>query len=133
MERAKKIDMQALVDGMGAKMQRERAATQLTLGALIAALEAMPADAAVANLRDLDSYRGYYSDLYFENHEGTRAAAELLAECKGAMGQMFTGYKGGDYMMGALTPLWISTYGHASGMKIIAVRASGEVETAQDD
>ena len=128
-----KPDMQALVDGIGAKMQREREATHLTLGALIAALQAMPADAAVANLRDPASYRGYYCDLYFERHEGTRPAAELLAECNGAMGQVFTGYKGGDYMMGALTPLWISTYGHASGMKIIAVRASGEVETAQDD
>ena len=127
------IDMQALVDGMGAKMQRERAATQLTLGALIVALEAMPADAAVANLRDLDSYRGYYSDLYFERREGTRPAAELLAECKGAMGQVFTGYKGGDYVMGALTPLWISTHGESSGTKLLAVRDGGEIDTEQDD
>lgn len=127
------LNMQALVDGMSAQWQRERAATQLTLGALIAALEKMPADAQVANLRDPDSYRGYYSDLYFERHDGTRPAAELLAECKAAMGQVFTGYKGGDYVMGALTPLWISTYGHSSGTKIMAVLAGGEVETSQDE
>ena len=126
------IDMQALVDGMSAKWQRERAATQLTLGALIAALEAMPADAQVANLSDMDSYRGYYSDLYFERHDGTRPAAELLAECKAAMGQVFTGYKGGDYVMGALTPLWISHYGTASGTKLMAVHAGGGIETEQD-
>lgn len=127
------MNMQALVDGLSAQWQRERAATQLTLGALIAALEAMPADAQVANLRDPGSYRGYYSDLYFERHDGTRPAAELLAECKAAMGQVFTGYKGGDFVMGALTPLWISTHGHSSGTKIMMVRAGGEVETAQDD
>lgn len=127
------LNMQALIDGMNAYSQRERAATQLTLGELIEALEKMPADAKVANLRDPDSYRGYYSDLYFERHDGTRPAAELLAECKAAMGQVFTGYKGGDYVMGALTPLWISTSGHSSGTKIMEVKAGGEVETAQDD
>lgn len=126
------IDMQALVDGMSAKWQRERADTQLTLSKLIAALEAMPADAQVANLRDMASYRGYYSDLYFERHDGTRPAAELLAECKAAMGQVFTGYKGGDYVMGALTPLWISHYGTASGTKLMAVHAGGDIETEQD-
>jgi hypothetical protein len=127
------MNLEALVDGMSAQWQRERAATQLTLGAMIAALEAMPADAQVANLRDPGSYRGYYSDLYFHQGEGTRSAAELLAECKGAMGQVFTGYKGGDYVMGELTPLWISTYGHSSGTKIMAVHAGGQVETAQDE
>jgi hypothetical protein len=126
------LNMQALIDGMNAHSQRERAATQLTLGALIAALEAMPADAQVANLRDPDSYRGYYSDLYFERHDGTRPAAELLAECKAAMGQVFTGYKGGDYVMGALTPLCVASYG-SCGPKLMAVHAGGELETAEDE
>ena len=126
------LNMQALVDGMSAQWQRERAATQLTLGALIAALEQMPADAQVANLRDPDSYRGYYSDLYFERHDGARSAAELLAECKAAMGQVFTGYKGGDYVMGALTPLWVASHGRC-GPKLMAVHAGGELETAEDE
>jgi hypothetical protein len=126
------LNMQALVDGMSAQWQRERAATQLTLGALIAAIEKMPADAHVANLRDPDSYRGYYSDLYFERHDGTRPAAELLAECKAAMGQVFTGYKGGDFVMGALTPLWVASYGNC-GSKLMAVHAGGELETAEDE
>lgn len=127
------LDIQALIDGMSAQHQRERAETQMTLGKLIAALEAMPSDAEVANLNSAHSYRGYYSDLAFERDAGTRPAAELLAECKAAMGQVFEGYKGGDYVMGALTPLWISTYGHSSGTKIMAVLAGGEVETSQDD
>lgn len=126
------IDMQALVDGMGAKMQRERAATQLTLGKLIEALEAMPEGAQVANLNSEMSYRGYYSDLAFSRSQGTRPATDLLKDCRAAMGQVYEGYKGGDYVMGALTPLWISEYGESSGIKLIAVRAGGELETQEE-
>lgn len=121
-----------MLDGMSARMQRDRAESQLTLGALITALEQMPVDAQVANLRYPNSYRGYYSDLYFEHHDGTRPAAELLAECKSAMGQVFRGYKGGDYVMGALTPLWVESYG-ICGTKLIAVHAGGAISTKEDD
>lgn len=44
----------------------------------------MRIDAEVANLNSAHSYRGYYSDLAFEQGEGTRPAADLLAECKAA-------------------------------------------------
>lgn len=47
---------QAVVDGIGASSQRKRAETQMTLGKLITALEGMPADAKVANLRGAQSY-----------------------------------------------------------------------------
>ena len=123
--------LQAMVDGMTAQLARDRAETQMTLGKLIAALEAMPDDAKVANLREPDSYRGYYSDLFFERHDGTRPASELLAECKAAMGNVFTGYKGGEYVMGALTPLWIASHG-CLGKKMMDVRAGGAFTTSED-
>ena len=124
--------LQALVDGMSAQWQRERAETQLTLAKMIAELEAMPGDATVANLRDPHSYRGYYSDLAFEQAEGTRPVAELLAECKAAMGQVFQGYKGGDFVMGALTPVWVSEYGD-TGVKLMTLHPDGTIETSEDD
>ena len=99
------MDISVLIDGLNAQWQRERAETQMTLGKLIADLEAMPKGACVANLKSAHSYRGYYSDLAFEKGEGQRPAAELLAECKAAMGKVFEGYKGGNYVMGALTPV----------------------------
>ena len=126
------MNLQAMIDRMDAQLQRERAETQMTLCKLITALEAMPDGAEVANLNSARSYRGYYSDLAFEQGEGTRPAADLLAECKAAMGQVFFGYKGGDFVMGALTPLWISSYGRC-GKKLMAVKIGGEVETAEDD
>jgi hypothetical protein len=125
-------NFQALIDGLSAGWQRERSETQLTLGELIDALEAMPDGAVVANLCDPDSYRGYYSDLYFEHQEGTRPAADLLADCREAMGQAFEGYRGGTYYMNAATPLWIATYG-CCGDKLMAVLPGGVIETREDD
>lgn len=126
------MNLQALVDGMSAQWQRERAETQMTLGKLIEALEAMaPAD-MVANLNAAHSYRGYYSDLAFERGEGMREAGALLGECRAAMGRVFEGYKGGDFVMGERTPVWVACYG-CSGEKLMALRAGGEVETAPDE
>ena len=125
-------NLQALVDGLSAQWQRERADTQMTLGKLIAALEAMPEGTQVANLDDEHSYRGYYSDLAFKPLEGTRPASELLADCKAAMGQVYEGYKGGDFVMGALTPVWVAFYG-SCGQKLMAIHPGGEIETAEDD
>jgi hypothetical protein len=126
------MNMQALINDLSQEWQRKRAETQLTLGRLIATLEAMPSGAQVANLRDPGSYRGYYQDLYFEQQFGARPASELLADCKEAMGKVFIGYKGGEFVMGELTPLWVATYG-CCGERLLAVRAGGEIQTSADD
>ena len=124
--------MQALVDGMNAQWQRARADTQMTLGKLIETLEKMPADARVANLHHPRSYRGYYSDLAFEQGKGTRPAADLLADCRAAMGCVFQGYKGGDFVMGALTPIWVADYGDC-GPRLMAIHEGGGLEIAAEE
>ena len=126
------MNIQDLIDGANARNQRERAQTQMTLGKMIEALETFPDGATVRGLKDLDSYRGYYSDLAFELGDEPVLASDLLATCKAAMGQVFQGYKGGDYMMGALTPLWIANYG-CCGQKLMALNPDGSIETAEDE
>jgi len=126
------LNIQGVINEMNAQYQKKRSETQLTLGALITALKAMPPDSVVANISGAHSYRGYYCDLAFKLTSGTRPAKELLAECRDAMGNVFTGYKGGDYIMSTLTPLWIAEYGHC-GLKLMAVHAGGELETEDDD
>jgi len=126
------LDIQACSDGISAQWEKDRAATQMTLGRLIKVLEAMSPDAPVANLHSPHSYRGYYGDLAFERVEGTQPASELLATCKSAMGQVFAGYRGGDFVMGALAPVWVAKYGDC-GEKIIALENTGEIITKQDD
>ena len=124
-------NFQAIIDGMSAEWQRERATTQMTLGGMIDQLESMSPEKEIKGLGELDSYRGYYSDLAFEPITEGVTADNLLAKCKAAMGQVFTGYKGGDFVMGALTPLWIACYG-SCGDKILAINDNGTIETAKD-
>jgi len=124
--------IQAMVEGLGAQWQRERAETQMTLGKMIEALEGMAPTEMVANLTSPHSYRGYYTDLAFERDDGLREAGGLLSECKSVMGQVLEGYKGGDYTMGANTPVWVASYG-CCGQKIMAVLPNGELETAEDE
>ena len=122
---------QSLVDSMSEQWKRERAETQMTLGKLIAALEAMPAETVIPSLCSPHSYRGYYSDLAFERGDQECTAGKLLQRCRGAMGREFTGYKGGDYLMGENTPVWVAHYG-CCGLKLMAIRP-GEIETAADE
>lgn len=125
-------NMQALIDGLSAQWQRERAESQMTLGKLIAALEAMPPDAEVDGIKFPHSYRGYYSDLAFEPNSTRIRAADALAMCKKCMGQVFVGWKGGDFVMGSLTPLWVASEG-CCGQKIMALHANGGIELASDE
>jgi hypothetical protein len=125
--------IQALVDGMNAQSMRYRAAAQMTLGTLIEQLQAMPPDALIDGIRDPHSYRGYYSDLAFERGAEKVKASDALAMCRDCMGRVFEGYKGGDFVMGALTPVWIAHYG-SCGEKILALDcATGALSTGPDE
>jgi hypothetical protein len=118
--------MQAMFDGMSAGWQRARAGEGLTLGSLVERLEAEDPDAEVYGLGVLKSYRGYYDDLAFDPEARRCTVADLLAECRRAMGRVFSGYKGGDFLMGETTPLWVSPYGDCTGMRLVDLRPDGE-------
>ena len=124
--------LQAMVDGMGAQWMKDRAETQMTLGKLIAALEELPADMLIDGIHSPHSYRGYYSDLAFESASDKVTAGKALEMCRGAMGRVFQGYKGGDFMMGEATPVWLAEYG-SCGLRIMDLRHGGEIETAPDE
>ena len=124
--------IRAMVDGLSAAWQKERSESQMTLGKVIKILETMPEDMKIRGLGELDSYRGYYSDLAFEPTEKSRPVFEILADCRSAMGRVFQGYKGGDFMMGETTPMWVAHYG-SCGKKLITINHDGTIETKNDD
>lgn len=126
------MSMQTYLNELNQQWQKERAETQLTLGQLIKILETLPDETEIENLGELDSYRGYYSDLAFEPVPGKRPVSEVLADCYAAMGEIFIGYKGGKFLMGAATPLWYAHYGHC-GKKLMGVSIDGSIITAEDD
>ena len=112
---------QLMADGFSKQLHEERSKTQLTLGKLIDLLESIDQSRMVTGLGPLDSYRGYYSDLAFEPTAEARTVAGLLSECRKAMGEVFVGYKGGEFVMGRNTPLWVSPYGSASGDRLMGL------------
>jgi hypothetical protein len=123
------MDLQKMMDAMGSMARDTRSRYHVTLGKMIETLEGFPHDAVVklsddpdAHPRGAISYRGYYSDLAFEPSSEFTTVAEFLGECKQALDSTFEGYKGGDFRMGADTPLWISEYGVSSGRAIVGAR-----------
>jgi len=83
----------------------------MTLGELIYVLErANPAKKVPHGFRNPHSYRGYYEQLAFEPC-GETTVGEMLKAAKGALGQTFQGYKGGDFRMDQHTDVWIARYG----------------------
>ena len=121
-------NLQAMIDGFCANEQRIRAGEQMTLGRVIEILESMPEDLEIDQLGSLNSYRGYYCDLAFSPDGGLKTVKEILVAFRAAMGKIFTGYKGGDYVMGEITPIWIANYG-CCGVKLMAIHKDGTIET----
>ena len=124
--------LQDMIDGMSARLQKERSASQMTLGELIERLEAMPPLSMIDKLESPHSYRGYYSDLAFERGEEKMMVTELLVIAKECMGKEFVGYKGGEFLMGQSTPVWISNYGTASGVKLMEIVDDGTIITVDE-
>jgi hypothetical protein len=126
------MSIQAILDELSAKLQKERAGSQMTLGKLIDALAALPKETELDGFNEPHSYRGYYTDLAFERTEEKTTAGNALEMARACMGEVFQGYKGGDFQMGRNTPVWIANYA-SSGMKIISINPDGTLELADDD
>lgn len=125
-------------------------ATQMTLGELRSALAECPPSGRVifafgrSNVVGLDSYRGYYCECAVEfggpyaahdKHMTVERLTELVDAALG--GDVFHGYKGGEYKFNSDTPLWASQYGRGFDACIVAVTRSdiGDaiIETASSE
>ncbi len=117
--------LQAYIDQMNERLQKQRSQEQMTLGQLISKLEEMNPESTIVCSTDtsmtftgFNSYRGYYNDLAIgytvDNNEGFIIVKEFLDSAKECLGKTFYGYKGGEFIMDENTPLWIANYGHTS-------------------
>lgn len=139
------MDLQTYLDNY-AKAERQKRlnkSDQLTLGQLIAKLEPIVArqpeiiekysqeaevvfDFEYLFPTRFASWRGSYDELAlnFSSREAGKkplGVSEFLKMCKGTIGQTFWGYKGGDFMMGKATPIWIANYGNSGNTALIEV------------
>lgn len=132
------MDMQKLADAIGEQGRMTRSNYHLTLGKFIAELEKVPAGTQVrfadgSYPANPHSYRGYYSDLAFEEVDNPQTAGELLRECREANGRDFTGYKGGDFRMHNDTPLWGAERGRCGQAIVGAKFENGELLLERKD
>jgi len=69
----------------------------------------------------VDSYRGYYRDLAIGFSKNTQCDVQRVTkELFDAIGTIFDGYKGGEYVMHESTNVWVANYGEL-GYKVIGV------------
>lgn len=128
------MDLQRLVDAMNAEAQMKRAGVHMTLGELVSAMTAVDGDLPVKTtdghtVGDIGSYRGYYSDLALEPGSGYETVGALRQRLADAIGETFDGYKGGEFRMTKATPLWVSSYGHSSGIGVFGAEVREGVFT----
>lgn len=111
---------------------------QLMLGEIIVALEAVKDKSVSVNFdfeyaypTKLCSWRGIYRELAIQFEfdppaDGEQTTVEdVLEEFKSAIGKTFTGYKGGDFVMGKNTPVWVARYGNSGNTAITGVKDLG--------
>lgn len=125
------LTMQKLMDTFSDISARERSKYHVTLGKLIEALrKANPESVVTFNHNTTfgpskpHSYRGYYSDLSL-GITAPPKVKEFLPLCEEANGNVFEGYKGGDFKMSNDTPLWCASYGEC-GLAIVDIHITPE-------
>ncbi len=139
------MDIQSMVTN-AVKVQRAeemKTSEQLTLGELILKIESVGTkadkkydhkqgfkdiefDFENARPSGLDSWRGIYAELAISfsfkwDNENKYNAEWFLKELKKALGKTYTGYKGGDFTMGKITPLWVANYGNAGNTAVVDI------------
>ena len=93
-------------------------ARNASLGAIIDHLSTLdPAQVVADGFSGPHSYRGYYEDLAFRPAKNVTVGTMLVA-ARSAVGQVFSGYKGGDYTMDENTDCWLAEYGD-TGIPIV--------------
>lgn len=131
------MDLQKVLDNAVQVQRAEvmKTSVQLVLGELILKMEGVK-NKALPCYFDVDDYypiavnswRGSYCELAIEYGKGenkgerVQTVSEILGLLKETVGAIFIGYKGGDYMMGKTTPVWVANYGNSGGFR--------ELETA---
>lgn len=100
----------------------------LTLGELATLLENMQWDGEERlgfTIFYPHSYRGVYNQIAFETMLKPQPIKEAIAVVKSAIGEEFTGYKGGSFEMSSDTPANFGRHGYAWGcpVSLYAIRA----------
>ena len=134
------MDLQTYLDSMvkAARADTFASSDQLSLGEIVSQCEAIQAkdyrrsdnseptvgfDFEYAHPTGIDSWRGVYAELALSFDFGGKemSLSAFIEMCRSAIGQTFTGYKGGDYEMSRHTPVWVANYGNSGNTAVVGV------------
>lgn len=125
------MNIQDFVDNLNEQM-KIKSGSEYNLGDLIDDLEPYKEDFLQVEFEDgskpvdFDSWRGSYCELMLTySQEGSMDSYSFYRKAFNTNGSMFTGYKGGDFIMDRLTPIHKDCYGGASGDKVIGIEKRG--------
>jgi hypothetical protein len=104
------MDVQGLFDMLSDAARDTRKNYHVCLGELLDGLRQADPEGWVY-LTSPHSYRGYYSDLALEPTTTPIRVWELINQLSDVIDTELTGYKGGEFLMSADTPVWVSHYG----------------------
>lgn len=120
------MDLKDTLDAMTAQNRQEamKESEQLTLGELTLLFENVD-DATKPVVFDdgeyapesLGSWRGSYRELAIRYGDNGVDGGEFIGMLREAEGNVYIGYKGGEFMMGTTTPIWVANRGESSGFK----------------
>jgi len=82
----------------------------MTLGDIIAILEAIDDKPVPFGFGAPMSYRGYYDEIAFPPERDT-TVGKMLEHARSAVGMTFPGYKGGYFKMNDYTDCWLAEHG----------------------
>ena len=104
------MDIQSFIDTITNAARDSRKNYHVCLGELLDGLRQADPEGLVY-LTDPHSYRGYYSDLALEPTTTPIKVNQLIDQLEAVIDTELTGYKGGEFLMSADTPVWVSHYG----------------------
>lgn len=104
------MDFQKMFDMLSNAARDTRKDYHICLGELLDGLRQADPEALIG-LHNPHSYRGYYSDLALEPTEAPIKVWQLINQLSDVIDTELTGYKGGEFLMSADTPVWVAHYG----------------------
>lgn len=138
------IDLQTYLDNAlkVGRAEKMKTSDQLTLGEMILKIEPIlkNQDAVIEKYKHeakvcydfeylfpktIDSWRGIYTELALDfvsssedDEMGITDFYNMLTDC---IGKTFTGYKGGEFVMGKSTPVWVANYGNTGNTAVVDI------------
>lgn len=111
------MNVQDLLDALSETARDTRKNYHICLGELLAHLRQADPEGNIY-LGNPHSYRGYYADLALEPLDQAIKVWELINQLSDVIDTKLTGYKGGEFLMEADTPVWVATYG-CTGLALV--------------